>query len=269
MRGTVRKISLPRRVVIDLMRASVDVPFVAVRRTLNIERLATARSGLDKRPAWAVIFAKAFGILAKEQAILRTAFLKWPWRRFYEFPQTIAMIVVAPDAAPDGVLLFPVKAPDLVSLREADQWLRQAKTDPLEATPFFRKTLTITRLPWPLRRLAWAIGRNVGRQRANFLGSLLITSVAAYGGGEVEALSPGSLILSYDKVAADGAIDVMVRWDHRITDAAVIGLALSLLEQILNNQIADELLTLVSSEHLPEPAPPARIGSRLAGRVSR
>ncbi len=270
MRGTVREISLQRRAVIELMRASAGVPFVAVRRTLNIGRLASAREAVDGRPAWAVIFAKAFAILAGEQPVLRTVFLKWPRARFYEYPQTVAMIVVAPDAAPGGVMLFPIKAPDQVSLRQADASLRKAKSEPLESTPFFRKTLLTSRLPLPLRRLAWAIGLNIGRQRANFFGSLLVTSVAAYGGGEVEALSPGPFILSYDKVAADGAIDVMVRWDHRITDAADIGMALSRLEQILNNEVADELRTLVPAEQVAaDRVLPGRTASRLAGRVSR
>ena len=257
MRGTVRKISLPRRVIIDLMRASADVPFVAVRRTLSIERLATARKALKSRPAWAVIFAKAFAILAREQPILRRVYLKWLWPHFYEFPQTVAMIVVAPDATPDGVLLFPVKAPDLTALAKADAEVRKAKAQPIEATPFFRKTMMVTRLPQPLRWLAWAIGLHFGRQRGNFLGTLLVTSVAAFGGGEVEALGPQSFILSYDKVSDDGAIDVMIRWDHRITDAAFIGGELSRLEQILNSQIADELLALASAQRDADGAAPA------------
>jgi hypothetical protein len=269
MRGTVRKISLPRRVVIDLMRASAGVPFVAVRRTLNIERLAAARQALEKRPAWATIFAKGFAILAQDRPVLRTSYLKWPWPRFYEVPLTVAMIVVAPDASPDGVLLFPIKAPDLVPLGEADERVRRAKADPLEATPFFRKTLIVSRLPAPLRQLAWAIGLTSGRQRANYFGTLLITSVAAFGGGEVEARAPCSYILSYDKVAHDGSIDVMVRFDHRVTDATVVGVALSSLEQILNDQIADELLALRPPAQAIADPPPGRIGSRLAGRTSR
>ena len=267
MRGTVRKITLPRRVVIDLMRASRGIPFVAVRRTLNIARLASARSALSHRPAWAVIFAKGFAELARDEPRLRTVFLKWPWSRFYELPQTVATIVVAPDASPDGVMLFPIKAPDVVSLMEADSSLRKAKSEPIESTPFFRKTLAVARLPLPLRRLAWAIGLNIGRQRGNFFGTLLITSVAAFGGGEVEALGPGPFILSYDRVTDDGSIDVMVRWDHRITDAADIGMALSRLEQILNNLVADELLALAPEQQ--EPALQERIGSRLVGRIPR
>jgi hypothetical protein len=258
MRGTVRKISLSRRVIVDLMRASADVPFVAVRRTLSVGRLAAARKGLRNRPAWATIFAKAFAILASEQPILRRVYLKWPWPHFYEFPQTVAMIVVAPDASPDGVLLFPVKAPDLTSLAEADAGVRRAKAEPIEATPFFRKTMTVARLPNPIRRLAWAIGLNFGRQRGNFFGTLLVTSVAAFGGGEVEALGPQSFIFSYDRLTSDGNIDVMIRWDHRITDAAFIGGELLRLEQILNNQIADEMLAPAAMARGEAPAGTAR-----------
>ena len=269
MRGTVRKISLPRRVIIDLMRASADMPFVAVRRTLSIERLASARKGLGTRPAWAVIFAKAFAILASEQPILRRVYLKWPWPHLYEFPQTVAMIVVAPDATPDGVLLFPVKAPDRTYLAEAHGWIQNAKTQPIEATPFFRKTMMVTRLPQPLRWLAWSIGLNFGRQRGNYLGTLLVTSVAAFGGGEVEALGPQPFIFSYDRMSDDGTIDVMIRWDHRITDAAFIGAELSRLEQILNHQIADEILALAATERgataaLTEGNSPGR-----SGKISR
>src|SRR5436309_2438 len=93
---------------------------------------------------------------------------RWPRRRL--------------ELQPEGVMLFPIKAPDLVSLMDADASLRKAKSEPIASTPFFRKTLAVTRLPLPLRRLAWAIGLNIGRQRGNFLGTLLITSVAAFGG---------------------------------------------------------------------------------------
>jgi hypothetical protein len=260
MRGTVRKISLSRRVIVDLMRASADVPFVAVRRTLSIAPLAAARAGLRHRPAWAAIFAKAFAILASEQPILRRVYLKWPRPHFYEFPQTTAMIVVSPDATPDGVLLFPVKAPDLTSLAEADASVRKAKTQPVEATPFFRKTMMVTRLPSPIRWLAWAIGLNFGRQRGNYFGTLLVTSVAAFGGGEVEALGPQSFIFSYDRLSNDGTIDVMIRWDHRIADAAFIGGELSRLEQILNHQIADEMLAVAATER-------GEVALALTGRI--
>ena len=39
----------------------------------------------------------------------------------------------------------------------------------------------------------------------------------------------------------DQTIDVVLRWDHRITDAALIARTLNRLEQVLNSEIASEL----------------------------
>ena len=39
----------------------------------------------------------------------------------------------------------------------------------------------------------------------------------------------------------DRTIDVVIRWDHRITDAALIAKVLTRLEQVLNTEIAAEL----------------------------
>ena len=98
-----------------------------------------------------------------------------------------------------------------------------------------------TRLPLPLRRLSWLIGLNVGRMFANNFGSFGVTSVAAYGPGELHALSPGPFIVTYGVVRPDQGIDVIIRWDHRVTDAAFIAKVLTRLEQVLNSQISAEL----------------------------
>ena len=47
--------------------------------------------------------------------------------------------------------------------------------------------------------------------------------------------------MSYGVVQGDQTIDVMIRWDHRITDAAPIAQVLTRLEQVLNTEIAAEL----------------------------
>jgi hypothetical protein len=107
--------------------------------------------------------------------------------------------------------------------------------------PAFRKILMATRLPLPLRRLSWLVGLNVGRMYANNFGSFGVTSVAAYGPGELHALSPGPFLLSYGVVRPDRCIDVIIRWDHRITDAAFIAGTLTRLEQVLNTEISAEL----------------------------
>jgi hypothetical protein len=61
---------------------------------------------------------------------------------------------------------------------------------------------------------------------------------------------PGPFIVSYGVVGPDRTIDVVIRWDHRVTDAALIAKALTRLEQVLNGAIAGELL---ANRHVPEP----------------
>src|SRR5882672_12947795 len=188
MRGTVRKITLPRRLVADLMHASIRVPFVSLTRPLHIRGLLEARAQAAQRPGWAAIFVKAFALVAKEQPVLRTLYVKWPMPAFYELPRSVAMVAIARvEDGQDCVLPQKVTAPDEMSLTEVDAMIRHAKEAPIEQVPAFRKILRTTRLPLPLRRLFWMIGLNFGRQRANWFGNFAVTSVAAYGGGELQA----------------------------------------------------------------------------------
>ena len=233
---------MPRRLVADLMHASIRVPFVSLARPLNVRPLLEASALSAKPPGWAAIFVKAFSLVAKDEPVLRTLYAKWPWPSFYELPRSIAMVAIARvEDGQDCVLPLKVPAADELPLGEVDAQIRHAKDAPVDAVPSFRKILRVTRLPLPLRRLIWLIGLNFGRQRANFFGSFGVTSVAAYGPGELHALSPGPFILSYGVVGQDQTIDVVLRWDHRITDAALIAEALTRLEQVLNTEIAAEL----------------------------
>ena len=193
-------------------------------------------------PGWAAIFVKAFCLVAKEQPTLRTLHLEWPWARLYELPRSVAMVTIARvEDGEDCVLMQKVSAADEHPLSDVDMAIRFAKDAPVAEVPAFRKMLRATALPLPLRRLLWQVSLNLGRPRANFFGSFGLTSVAAYGGGELHALSPGPYILSYDVVKPDQTIDVMIRWDHRVADAALIARTLTKLEQVLNTEIAAEL----------------------------
>jgi hypothetical protein len=242
MRGTVRKISMPRRHIIDLMQASMSVPFITFKRTFNIRHLIEARASVTQPPGWAAIFVKAFALVAKDEPVLRTLYAKWPWPHFYELPRSVAMVAIA--RIEDGeacVLPQKVPAADTLPLSEVDALIRHAKNAPISEVPAFRKVLATTRLPLPLRRLVWLVGLNLGRQRANYFGSFGVTSVAAYGAGELHALSPGPYIVSYGVVGQDQTIDVVIRWDHRVADAAFIATTMTRLEQVLNTEVAAEL----------------------------
>src|ERR1700704_1829848 len=164
MRGTVRKISLPRRLVADLMHASIPVPFVSLQRRLDIGQLIEARALSVPNPGGAAIFVKAFSLVAKDEPVLRTLYAKWPWPHFYELPRSVAMVAIA--RVEDGqecVLPQKISVADQLSLTEVDALIRHAKEAPIAQVPAFRKMLRATRLPLPLRRFLWLVGLNFGR----------------------------------------------------------------------------------------------------------
>ena len=157
------------------------VPFVSLRRTLNVRQLSEARASAAGPPGWAAIFVKAFGLVAKDEPVLRTLYAKWPWPHFYELPCSVAEVAIARvEDGEDCVLPQKVPAPESMPLTAIDASIRNAKDAPIEAIPAFRKIMQVTRLPLPLRRLIWLIGVNLGRQHANWFGSFTVTSVAAY-----------------------------------------------------------------------------------------
>ena len=253
MRGTIRKISLPRRLIADLMHASMGVPFVSLSRPLDVRQLLEARALAAQPPGWAATFVKAFSLVAKDEPVLRTLYAKWPWPSFYELPRSIAMVAISRvEDGQDFVLPQKIPAADELPLTEVDAQIRHAKDAPISEVPAFRKILRVTGLPFLLRRVMWSIGLNFGRQRANWFGNFGVTSVAAYGAGELHALSPGPFILSYGVVEPGQTIDVVIRWDHRITDAAFIAKTLTRLEQVLNTEIAGEIR---SQRQQAEPKP--------------
>lgn len=241
MRGKPRALSLRRRLIVDMMHAASRVPFVGLRRTLSIGPLLEARATSAWPPGFAAIFAKAFCLVARDEPVLRTLYIGRPFAHFYELPRSVGMIAIARrDDGEDCVLPQKLTAADEMPLIEADRTIRCAATARIDDVPMFRKLLRIAALPRPLRRILWAVGLNLGRTRANFAGSFGISSVSAVGPGDLEPISPGPYLLTYGRVA-DGKIDVLLRWDHRVTDAAFIARVLSQLEQVLNGAIADEL----------------------------
>jgi hypothetical protein len=242
MRGTPKTLSLRRRLICDLMHASMGVPFVSLSRSLNIRPLLEARARATAPAGWAAMFVKAFALVARDEPILRTVYVKWPWPGLYELPKSVATVAIARvDDGEECVLPQRIAAPEALSLAAIDAEIRLGKTAPVEDVPMFRKIMRATRLPLPLRRLSWAIGLNFGRQRGNWFGSFGVSSVAAYGGGELHPITPGPFVVSYGVVEPDQTIRVVIRWDHRVTDAAPIARVLTRLEQVLNTEIAAEL----------------------------
>jgi hypothetical protein len=266
MLGRAKSLSAPRRLVADLMHASRSVPLITFKRRLHLAALARARAACAAPPGFAAIFVKAFGLVAKEQPLLRTLYVGFPSPHLYELPQSIAMLAVARQV--DGeecVLIEKLSNADERPLSELDAVIRRASSAPVTEVTMFRKMLRISRMPWPLRRIAWWVGLSLDRPRANFFGSFGVSSVSAFSDGELHPISPGPYVLSYGRLGEDGAIEVVLRFDHRVIDAAPIARAMIRLEQVLNGAVADEI-----ASHAAPPAPGlAGAGDRRASLSGR
>src|SRR5689334_12150064 len=82
-------LSLPRRVMCDLLAFAKVIPSVPVQRSMNLARLVSARARLAATtdpPGWCAIFLKAFGITANQFPELRRAYLSFPRPHYYEHP---------------------------------------------------------------------------------------------------------------------------------------------------------------------------------------
>ena len=93
-KGRVVPISGPRRFIIDLLHFAQRIPSVPVNRVMDVSPLFGPRVAHPMRPSWAVLFMKAYALVAAEHAPLRRALLNFPWPRLYEHPFTTCALAM-------------------------------------------------------------------------------------------------------------------------------------------------------------------------------
>jgi hypothetical protein len=231
-----------RQLVTDLMHFSQQVPAPAAERRMDLGPLLAARRASASRPSWAVLFAKAYALVARDYPQLRRCYLKFPWPHLYEHPHNVAAINVERRLATEDVILFClIRSPENRSLEELDALLRRHKEAPVEELRSYQRAVGVSRIPWPLRRWFWWAALNVfGRRRCHNFGTFSLSSVASQGAGLLHMVAVLTSTLHYG-LLEQGRIDVRVTWDHRVMDGATIARALADLEAVLNREIVREL----------------------------
>jgi len=242
MRGRAIPISPARRLVIDFMRLSRDIPLVSVERRMHLGPLLRARSQCAQRPLWMTIFTKAYGLVSRNFPELRRAYVKLPWPQFYEYAKPVAMLPLGIEyRGEEGIFTIRIGNPGAMRLADIDSRIRNAKAAPIEKIADFRRLQRVSHLPLPIRYPLQWLALNLGGLRANFFGTFLIGGVSELGIESQHMLSPISNSLSYGVISPDGDVNVRMYWDHRVMDGAVVARALAQLERTLNGEIADEL----------------------------
>jgi hypothetical protein len=241
--GRTLGLSLPRRLVIDLLHASRDVPLVPIERRMQLAPLWAARQGCRPRPGWCSIFTKAWAVVAAREAVFRRAYLTFPWPRLYEHPSNVAAVAVECRwQGEDAVFFTHLREPERLTLAEIDAAVRRCKERPWEGSGSVRRAVRVGRLPRPVRRLLWWGGLNVsGPQRARYLGTFGVSATAGLGAAVLAIRSPLTTTLYYGVFEPDGAVDVRLAFDHRVLDGATAARALVAMERVLRTELTAEV----------------------------
>ena len=249
-RGFNLPLSLPRRMVCDLLHFSHRVPTVPVQRVIDVSRLVELRKETGAHVGWVTLFTIAFARVAAEMPELRRAYLPYPQPRLYQHPFSVASVAVEREYAGEkGVFYGRIPKPESLELLELDAALRRFKTAPVEEAYHF--LFRFYRLPRPLRRLIWWYVINLrGSRKAEFMGTFAVTVYSALGAESLHPLSPLTATLNYGVIGPDGRVPVRVVYDHRVMDGATIARALARLDEVLNGEVADELTEIGRSGHV-------------------
>jgi hypothetical protein len=242
-RGVTLPLSLPRRLICDLLHFAQKIPSIPVQRRMHLGPVVAARQAASPRPSWTAIFTKAYGFVTAAYPELRRAYLSFPWPRLYEHPVNVAMLAVERDFRDERAVFFAhVQEPEKRALPEIDAKLRRYKEAPLESVGTFRRLMLVGSLPRPLRRLLWWYGLSAsGRMRVRFFGTFGVTT---YGGLGASSLHPRGVLtttLNYGPIDPDGGVDVRIVYDHRVLDGRTVAQALADLERVLKHEIVAEL----------------------------
>jgi hypothetical protein len=248
MRGRMIRLSVPRRIVIDLLYFARGIPTVPVQKRMSLGALVAARAACRERPRWTAIFTKAYALMAREFPEFRRAYVKIPWPHLYEYPASNATVIIERDYRGEpGLFSISIKEPARQSLRDIGRQIEHASTAPVEQIKDFRRMIQFTHLPRPLRRAFWWVCLNIGRQRGNYVGTFGVSVYSALNAESLHPLSPLTTLLNYGVMSGDGVLDVRIIYDHRVMDGAIVARALARLEEILNSTILEEVRALAET----------------------
>jgi hypothetical protein len=257
-KGVVSPLSVPRRLIADLLHFASRVPSIPLSRMMDVSALLAARRVHPARPSWSVIFMKAYAKVAMEHPPLRRALLEWPLMRIYEHPQTNCSLAIERTFdGEEGVFFGMFRAPEGQTINELQRSLIEFKTAPLNEIGFFRRMIRISRFPTPIRRFLWSVSLNAsGRARAKRFGTFGVTTLGGRGVEQIHPLSPLTTTLTFGPIDAWGKVTVKIIYDHRVLDGAYVARRLVDLEKMLNGAILEELRRGEQCEVLPLSPPP-------------
>jgi len=243
---TARPLSTGRRYIADLSWLSLRVPRCILRAQLDVPRALAARRALAApRPAWPMIFAKAFALVAADRPALRRIHATLPIPRLLELPQAIGCIMVERRHA-DGPMVMAARFLDMATtplptLCAELAWAQSARVR--DYRPAYR-ILRMLYLPWPIRRLILRWSLATARPLLRYGGTFAVSSVGRQGASIVDSVSPLPVFLTFGPIDPAGRVEVFLAFDHRVMDGSDGAEALRALQAAIEGPVAAELEAL-------------------------
>ena len=235
----------PARIVVaELSRGSRRVPRCLMSARISVAAAQTAReAGPAPRIPWTAIFAKAWGIAARRDPVLRRFHASLPWPHLLEVDEPAACIVVEREHGGEAAVFFArFRAPDRTPLPDIATRLRRAKAEP--GHDAVRRTLRLARIPWPLRPLALRLAMALARPLWRHAGHVAISALGAQRVAIQDSISVLPLFLSYGPIAPDGGVELYLSFDHRVMNGADGARAIGAIAAAIEGEVATELRAL-------------------------
>lgn len=237
--------SRSRQSVRELVRFSEKVPAIPQLRRASIPRLTAVRAAATVKVSWPILFFKAYGRVCARHPQLRQVYVRWPWTRLYEHAVPVGRMTLSrPINGEDWLFLTKVSEPGEVPLTALDDDLRQMRFGSGAEVDLVSRQERFAKVPAFLKRLGFLSMLWSGRWRTMWLGTYGVTTVSKFGAVTLRPPVFNTTMLSFGPVSADGAVDIVLTYDHRVIDGALNAQAMAELEEELETHIADELEAL-------------------------
>lgn len=271
MSGRNLRLSLPRRLVCDLVHFGHKVPTVPVQRVINVAGVEALRAQMDPRPSWCALFTKAYALVGRDFPEFRRAYLPFPWARLYEHPDAVASIAIEREfQGENGVFFAHIAGPEHLDLPTLDGLLRHFKDDDIDSIPDYGWSLFIARLPLPLRRLAWwYVTHARGYRKATWLGTFGVSVYSSLGAESLHPISPLTTTMNYGVIDEKGDVTARIVYDHRVMDGSTVARALERLEKVMNRDIVDEMRSLLRTPSVSASAPAPRSTEQVTHQAAK
>ena len=240
-RGISLPISAGRRLVVEFMRQSRNVPLVAIRREFRISAVAANRK--EAGISWVALFAKAYALAAQRTMQLRRNWTTFPWARIYEHPVSECVVLIEREWQGDDVVLGgKIRAPEEMPLFDIDRYVRGYRSRQVMSVSSFRQLLRVAGYPALLRRFVfWSTLNWSGRRRCKRFGTFIVSSLGNFGCETTFPRMPLTAYLYYGPIDETGRVTVGLTFDHRVMDGRHAAQALEDMERILNTVLVAEL----------------------------